>query len=117
MTQPNNPPFDPFGAWTSMRDAYMETLSKQMIDMVSSEEYARATGAFLDNYLAVSEPFRRTIEKAMAQVLAGLNMPTRQDVVSLAERLTNIEMRLDDLDAKLDAISAKPAPRRAQGKE
>jgi hypothetical protein len=31
-------------------------------------------------------------------------MPSRADVVSIAERMTNIEMRLDDLDAKLDTI-------------
>jgi hypothetical protein len=109
MTQQNPPPFNPFGAWTSMRDSYMDAWAKGMIDLVSSEEYARATGAFLDTYLSVSEPFRRTVEKAMEQVLTGLNMPTRQDVVSLAERLTNIEMRLDDLDAKIDGLAAAGA--------
>ena len=29
-------------------------------------------------------------------------MPTRTDITGLAERLTHIEMRLDDLEAKLD---------------
>jgi polyhydroxyalkanoate synthesis regulator phasin len=49
-------------------------------------------------------PFRRLLETAMTQVLTQLNMPTRSDITSLAERLTNIEMRLDDLDTKLDAM-------------
>jgi len=40
----------------------------------------------------------------MTRTLALLNMPTRSDVSSLAERLTNIELRLDDLDARLDEI-------------
>jgi hypothetical protein len=40
----------------------------------------------------------------MTQVLTGLNIPMRSDVTSLAERLTNIETRLDDQDAKLDDI-------------
>jgi hypothetical protein len=35
-------------------------------------------------------------------LLINLNMPTRDDIISLAERLTNIEMRLDDLEAKLE---------------
>jgi hypothetical protein len=52
----------------------------------------------------MSAPFQEAIRKAMTQVLTQLNMPTRDDVTSLAERLTNIEIRLDDLDAKLDAI-------------
>ena len=42
----------------------------------------------------------------MLKTLEQLSMPTRADVVSIAERMTNIEMRLDDLDAKLDGIQA-----------
>ena len=42
------------------------------------------------------------LEGTMTQVLTQLNMPTRTDVTSVAERLTHIEMRLDDLEAKLD---------------
>ena len=33
-----------------------------------------------------------------------MSLPTQSEVVSLAERLTTIEMRLDDVDAKLDEI-------------
>jgi hypothetical protein len=54
--------------------------------------------------MTMSQPFQRVIETTMAQVLAGLNMPTHADVTRLAERMTNMEMRLDDLDAKLDDI-------------
>jgi hypothetical protein len=51
----------------------------------------------------------------MTQVLTQLNMPIRTDITSLAERLTHIEMRLDDLEAKLDERS-RPAPKAAPGK-
>jgi t-SNARE complex subunit (syntaxin) len=37
----------------------------------------------------------------MTNTLQMLNMPSRMEVTSLAERAVNIEMRLDDLDAKL----------------
>jgi hypothetical protein len=47
-------------------------------------------------------PFRKAMETSMTQSLSNLQMPTRADVTRLAERLTNIEMRLDDLDAKLE---------------
>jgi hypothetical protein len=55
----------------------------------------------LDAWLSSSTPFRKAIEMATTQALISLNMPTRGDVISLADRLTNIEMRLDDLEAKL----------------
>jgi polyhydroxyalkanoic acid synthase PhaR subunit len=113
--------FDPMEPWRGVRDVYMDAWGKTMVDMVNSEAYAQATGAVLDTYLTVSAPFREAIEKAMLKTLEQLAMPTRADVVSIAERMTNIEMRLDDLDAKLDSIQrlithAGAPPRPAQGK-
>lgn len=90
--------------WKSMRDTSMDSWSKMMIDTVNSDEYSRTSGQWLDTYLTLSQPFRRLIDLMMTQVLSNLNMPMRTDVTSLAERLTNIETRLDDQDAKLDDI-------------
>jgi hypothetical protein len=100
----NNKPFDPMEPWRGMRDAYLDTWAKSMVEMVNTEAYAQATGAMLDTYLTVSAPFREAVEKAMLKTLEQLAMPSRADVISLAERMTNIEMRLDDMDAKLDAL-------------
>ena len=105
-------PFDPTGLFKGLREANMDAWSKMMIQLVHTDGYARATGAMLDAWLSSSVPFRKALEAAMAQVLAGLNMPTRADVTGLAERLTHIEMRLDDLEAKLDEAlrpARKPA--------
>jgi len=84
-----------------------------MVEGVNSDGYAKATGAMLDAYLTASIPFRDALEKAMVRALEQLSMPSRADFVGLADRLTNIEMRLDDLDAKSDRIEqavTKPAP-------
>jgi polyhydroxyalkanoic acid synthase PhaR subunit len=99
--------FDPMEPWRGMRDAYLDVWSKAMVDMVNSEAYSQATGTMLDTYLTVSAPFREAVEKAMLQTLEQLAMPTRADVISIAERMTNIEMRLDDLDAKIDSLLAR----------
>jgi polyhydroxyalkanoic acid synthase PhaR subunit len=114
-------PFDPMEPWRGVRDIYMDAWGKTMVDMVNTEAYAEATGAMLDTYLTVSTPFREAVEKAMVKTLEQLAMPSRADVVSIAERMTNIEMRLDDLDAKLDNIQrlivhAGAAPRPPAGK-
>ena len=102
------------------RDASLETLSRLMIDLVNSELYSQATARWLDAYLTLLQPLRQVSESTMTQVLTRLNMPMRTDVISLAERLTNVEMRLDDLDAKLDIVlravqtpaASNPAPGR-----
>jgi len=104
MTQTNNEfnPFDPAGMFKDMRDANLDAWAKTMVELVNTDAYAESTGAMLDAWLATSGPFRKAMEDGMAQTLAQLNFPTRDDVTRIAERLTNIEMRLDDLDAKLD---------------
>lgn len=99
--------FDPMEPWRGMRDAYLDVWAKTMVDMVNSEAYSQATGVMLDTYLTASAPFREAVEKAMLKTLEQLAMPTRADVISIAERMTNIEMRLDDLDAKIDALLAR----------
>src|ERR1700690_608382 len=96
--------FDPMEPWRGLRDVYMDAWAKTMVDMVNTEAYAQASGAMLDTNLTVSAPFREAVEKAMLKTLEQLAMPSRADFISIAERMTNIEMRLDDLDAKLDVI-------------
>ncbi|MGH2541940.1 MAG: hypothetical protein ACRDIB_04035, partial [Ardenticatenaceae bacterium] len=95
---------DPFGMWQAMRDAMLEAWAGNMNEFANSESYARAMGLMMDTYLTTSAPYQQMTEKSVTQVLELLNMPTRADVIGLAERLTNIEMRLDDLDAKLDTL-------------
>lgn len=96
--------FDPFESFRSMRDSYLESMSKTMVEAVNSEGYAQATGAMLDYCLSASAPFREVLERSMAQTLQQLSLPSKQDVAALAERFTNMEMRLDDLDAKIDRL-------------
>ncbi len=109
-------PFDPTGLMRTMRDNSMEAWSKMMIQMVNTDAYSQATGTMLDTWLSTSTPFRKLLETVMTQTLAKCNMPSRSDLVSLAERLVNIEMRLDDLEAKLEENkrSIPKAGRKAQ---
>jgi hypothetical protein len=97
-------PFDPTDIIKTMRAAGMESWAKMMVQLVNSEAYAKASAAMLDAWLTSSGPFRKVLETCLHQSLASLNLPTRGDFTSLAERLTNIEMRLDDLDARLDEL-------------
>lgn len=102
-------PFDPTGMMKSMRDSSMDAFSKMMLQLVHTEAYAQATGSMLDTWLTASTPFRKAMEQAMTQALTAMCLPTRQDFITLAERLTNIELRLDDLEAKLDEMEPRVA--------
>jgi hypothetical protein len=101
--------FDPFEVWRRMRDASMDAWANAMTLTSNTEAYARATGAMLDACLTASIPLRQIIENAMGQALQQYNMPSRADFISLADRLTQIETAIDDLDAKLD-LPRQPRP-------
>lgn len=96
--------FDPTGMLKSMRDASLENWSKVMSGLVHGEAFAEANGAMLDALLCSSAPFRKSLETVMSQTLANLSLPSRDEVTRLAERLTNVEMKLDDMDSKLDQL-------------
>jgi len=118
MSHPNGfDLLDPTGMLKKMRDTSMEAWSKMMIDFVNTEAYAQATGTMLDAWLATSSPFRKALESAMARALAEVNLPSREDVIRVAERLTNIELRLDDLEAKLDEVQHASAVAGRRGRK
>ncbi|MGI9429473.1 MAG: hypothetical protein ACR2NM_12500 [Bythopirellula sp.] len=100
-------PFDPTGMFKEMRDTNMDAWAKMMVEIVNTDAYSEATGKMLDAWLSSSAPFRKAMDKSMTMALANLHLPSIEDFARLSERLTNIEMRLDDLDAKLDTFSSK----------
>ena len=109
MTQngANSAPRDAFEGFREMRDAYLDTMSKAMIDLVNSEAYTKVTGSMLEGYLSWATPFRESLDTIMRQSLEQMSLPSRQEVAVLAERFTQVEMRLDDLDAKLGGLDSK----------
>ena len=107
----NGKDVDPMAAFREMRDTYLDAWAKATVDVVNTEAYAKSTGTMLDTYLSASSPFRDALEKAMLQALQQLSMPSRADFISLAERLINVEMKLDDIDAKLDQVEILPKKR------
>ena len=102
------------------RDAAMEAAAKITLGVTSSGPYQRVQSFFLKPFLLWVSLTRRTTEAAMSTALAQLNMPSREDVLSLSSRLTNIEMTLDDLWATLEQVkrtAPQPKPQRAPARE
>ncbi len=95
---------DPVGAWRTIRDANLDAWAKGMATMVNTESFSKALGIQLDTMLIASAPMQKMVSQYMESYLAQASMPSRAEVISLAQRMTNIEMRLDDMDARLDDI-------------
>ena len=81
------------------RDAGMAVWARAALQVVSSPQYSRASFLLAQPGLIAAGFFRKATAKAMAQLLAQLNMPSREELLSVSQRLTHIETALDDLGA------------------
>ena len=98
------PEFDPFGQWVQFWDGWTKAWSGPMSETVASKGFAESMGQQLEGSLEATKLMRQQLGGMMQQFLQQMSLPTRQEVISLAERLTSLEMRMDDLDAKSDEI-------------
>lgn len=97
---------DPFAQMIQFYDAMSKSWAKAMSDTVSSESFARSMGEQMEGSLEVAALMRKQMAEVMEKYLEGMSMPSRKDVINVAERLNKIEMALDDLDAKIDEVLA-----------
>jgi hypothetical protein len=97
-------PGDPFAQMVQFYDDWTKTWAGAASEMVSSKSFADSMAQQLESTLSTTHLMRRQMAEIMEQSLQQMSLPTRNQVVSLAERMTNIEMRLDDVEAKLDEM-------------
>jgi len=95
---------DPFAQMIQFYDAMSKSWAKSMSEAVSSESFAKSMGEQMEGSLEVAALMRRQMGEVMEKYLEGMNLPSRKEVINVAERLNKIEMALDDLDAKLDDV-------------
>ncbi|MGD2040204.1 MAG: poly(R)-hydroxyalkanoic acid synthase subunit PhaE [Anaerolineae bacterium] len=97
-------PGDPFAQMVQFYDDWTKTWAGAASEMVSSKSFADSMAQQLESTLSTTQLMRRQMAEIMEQSLQQMSLPTRKQVMSLAGRMTNIEMRLDDVEAKLDEV-------------
>lgn len=93
---------DPFSQMLKYWEDWSKTWAGSMSQMVASKQVADTMAQQMETNLSAMALMRRQMGDLMEQTLQQMNLPSRQAVLGLGERLTQIEMRLDDLQAKLD---------------
>ncbi len=88
------------------RDGLLNVLAEVKLRVASSRPYFVISSALSRPALLATALSHKVTTAATAQVLAQmnrLNMPSREDVLALSQRLTRMEMVLDDISAAMDA--------------
>ena len=87
-----------------VRDSAMEDLAKVTLAWTSSNTFQALNAAVSRPAMLAAVIVRKASESVTAEVLARLNMPSRDDVLALSQRLTRIELVLDDVGAGIDQL-------------
>ena len=103
-TKAENSEKDPLAPMIEFYDNWTKTWSSAMSEMVASKSFADSMSEQMEGSLEALGLVRRQVGQVMEQYLQQMSLPTRKEVIGLAERLTKIEMAVDDLDAKLDQV-------------
>jgi uncharacterized protein Yka (UPF0111/DUF47 family) len=95
---------DPFSQMVQFYDDWTKTWSAAAGEMVASKSFADSMAQQLESTLNTTQLMRKQVGELMEQSLQQMGLPTRKEIVGIAQRLTNMEMRMDDMEAKLDQM-------------
>lgn len=111
-------PMNPIRLWRDWFVKSEKAWSQAMTEMMGDERFSKGLGRYMQEALHT----HRMFSESMAQYLANLNLPSRQDVLDVNDRLGQVEdalaavqVELRDLrmklaqGASLTAATAKPA--------
>jgi len=95
---------DPFAHMLQFYDNWAKSWANSMSEMVASPRFAETMAQQTEGSLEFWSLVNKQVGEAMEQYLQRMSLPTHGEVMSLAQQLTAVEMRLDDVEAKLDEI-------------
>lgn len=100
----DSPP-DPAAAFRELVTTWERNINSVANQIMGTESFSRLMQEMQRMQLALQQ----ATSEAMGRRLASMNMPTREDVIRVAEKLADVERRLAHIEASLDG-SAAPAP-------
>lgn len=81
-----------------------------MNNAMATDEFSRSLGQFMDVYLGM----QKSLNDSMGRYFSAINIPTRQDVLGLGDRLSAIEERLTAIESILSKLTPETPPAAAR---
>jgi polyhydroxyalkanoate synthesis regulator phasin len=103
MTQGQTSP-DLMAQWKQFLDQWIAAWSRVLEQAMGTDAFAKTLGAQMQGFLNAANPTKKAAEQQIEGSLAGLGLPSRSQVVSLAKQIVLLEEKVEGLEDKLDAI-------------
>ena len=98
----NESPPDPAAMFRDFVTNWERNINSVANQVMGTESFSRLMQEAQRMQLALQQ----ATSEAMGRRLAALNMPTREDIIRLAEKLTDVDRRLARIEASLDDDAA-----------
>jgi len=102
--QATPPPPDVMQLWREWLTQSERQFNALFNQGMNTDAFARSFGG----YIEMNAAFQRMIAEGMQRYLSFINMPSRQDVLAIAETLRSLEERLTRIEELLSAEAATP---------
>ncbi len=96
---------DTLAQWKRFMDDSIEAWSKVLGQAMETEGFAAAMGKFLDQYLGVVGPMRKSLQSSSEEFLRSMNLPSRKQIADLASQVISLEMRLEPLEEQMEKLA------------
>jgi polyhydroxyalkanoic acid synthase PhaR subunit len=106
MAEQKSPTPDPFTVWRDWLSQAERQLNSYFNGVMGTEQYARFLGQFNEFSLSM----QKAMSEAMARYFASLNLPTKEDLAALGQRLSSLEGRIAALESGRSGVGATVAP-------
>jgi hypothetical protein len=98
-------PADPMALWRDMLSQWETNVNALANKTMASDEYSSSMHGAMGGMLKLQD----MMKQFMATYLATANLPSRAEVLAIAERIGGLEARLDRMNALLERIAATRA--------
>ena len=89
---------DPFSIWKSVYDQTEKNMNEVIHETLKTEAFSEWLGQVQNTYLQ----YQQLVQKSTEEYLKQVNMPSREEVASLANLIINIEEKIENIDQKID---------------
>ena len=98
-------PIDPIAAWRDWMNQSERQWNSFLNEAMATDEFSRSMGRGMDMFLNA----QGQMNEALGRFFTSMNIPTRTDVMAIADRLASIEERLLSIEMQLNAARVNGA--------
>ena len=90
--------------WKQFIDQWIAAWSRVLEQTMGTEAFAQVLGRQLDASLTAAGPAKKAADQQVEASLASLGMPSRAQVIGVAQQIAQLEEKIEGVEDRLDAV-------------